>query len=291
MHNRTKADSELILNPDGSIYHLNITEKDVADTVLLVGDQGRVAVVRSFFDKVDCDVQNREFHTCTGWYKGRRISAISTGIGTDNIDIVLNELDAVVNVDFKTKRPKAQMKSLNIVRIGTSGTLQKDIPVGSYVVSSYAIGFDSLIHFYEMAYSKREESLMNEIGSLLAHRGITPYAVSGSDQLVQLFSEGMIQGITITAPGFYAPQGRKIRLQPSIPGLLGDLRNIEFDSLRITNFEMECSALYALGKLLGHKTSTCCAILANRATGDFAGNHDDIIRQLVSEVLEGLVST
>jgi uridine phosphorylase len=290
MRDKTMADSELILNQDGSIYHLNITEKDVADTVLLVGDQGRVDVVRSFFEKVDCHVQNREFHTCTGWFKGRRISAISTGIGTDNIDIVLNELDAVVNIDFETKRPREEQRSLNIVRVGTSGTLQEDIPVGSSVVSSYAVGFDSLVHFYQMKYSKREKDLMSEVNSVLRKRSVTPYAVKGSANLVDLFSPGMIPGITITAPGFYGPQGRRLRLAPSIPGLLTDLREIKFESLRITNFEMECSALYALGKLLGHNTCTCCAILANRATGDFAGKHDNIIYKLVGDVLDGLVS-
>lgn len=290
MNNSKLEDSELILNPDGSVYHLHIKAEDIADTIILVGDQHRVAKVSRFFDEVDFKVQNREFITHTGKYKGNRISVLSTGIGTDNIDIVLNELDAAVNIDRETRIPKKQRRSLNLIRIGTSGSLQKDIKVNSFLISEYAIGFDGLMHFYEDAGLESDETkaLEAKINEYLNwdQKRATPYLKKSDDVLFQKLSPGMTPGITASASGFYGPQGRQLMLKIKDPLMQENLLNFRDQGRRITNFEMETSALYGLGSMLGHKCCTCCVILANRYTGEFSKNSAKGIDLLIQTVLD-----
>jgi uridine phosphorylase len=284
------AESELILNPNGSIYHLKLRPEDLADDVIVVGDQGRVETISSLFEKIDCRIQNREFVTHTGWYKGKRITALSTGIGTDNIDIVLNELDALVNIDLSTRTIKPQKKTLNIVRIGTSGALQGDVPVDSFVASSHGMGFDGLLNYY----AGRDLCDVSSIAeSFMAHAGWLdglpyPYVVPASQKLMDRIGFDMTKGITATAPGFYGPQGRQLRLAPALADLnekLGSYRNGDH---RVTNFEMETSALYGLGKLLGHECLTVCAIIANRVAKQYSKDYHPVIEKLIITVLDRL---
>lgn len=284
------AETELILNPNGSVYHLKLRPEDLADNVIVVGDQGRVETISSFFEKTDCKIQNREFVTHTGWYKGNRITALSTGIGTDNIDIVLNELDALVNIDLTTRTIKAQKKSLNIVRIGTSGALQEDVPVDTFVASSHGMGFDGLLNYYAGRDLCDEapiaEAFMQHSGWL---KGLPyPYVVKSSDKLMQQIAHDMTKGITATAPGFYGPQGRQLRLAPAIADLNEKLGAFRFQDHRVTNFEMETSALYGLGKLLGHECLTVCAIIANRVIRQYSKDYHPVIEKLIQTVLERL---
>lgn len=284
------AESELILNPDGSIYHLKLKPEDLADDVIVVGDQGRVETISAHFEKIDCKVQNREFVTHTGWFNGKRITALSTGIGTDNIDIVFNELDALVNIDLTTRSIKAHKKSLNVIRIGTSGALQGDIPVDSFVASTHGMGFDGLLNYYagrdlcdEPAIA---EAFMNHAGWL---KGLPyPYVVKSSDRLMKQIAHDMASGITATAPGFYGPQGRQLRLAPAIGDLNEKLGSFRHGAHRVTNFEMETSALYGLGKLLGHECLTVCAIIANRVARRYSKNYHPVIENLILTVLERL---
>ncbi|WP_420316138.1 nucleoside phosphorylase [Ekhidna sp.] len=284
------SESELILNPDGSVYHICLRDEHVADTVLLVGDQDRVAQISRHFDHVEFQRKNREFVTHTGTYKGNRITVISTGIGTENIDIVVNELHAAVNIDLKTRIPKTNQRSLNLIRIGTSGALQSDMPVGSHVVSSYGLGFDGVLYYYNYAFDKKEAEITDAVRNHLQldAKHSLPYVVSGSSGLVQQIGADMREGITATAIGFYGPQGRSIGLKLSIDDLQGMLQAFEFEGLRINNFEMETSALFGLGRLFGHHCCTCCVILANRITKDFLTDHDAAIDGLVETVLDRL---
>jgi uridine phosphorylase len=283
-------DSELILNPDGSVYHLQLKPEHIADNVIVVGDPGRVALISSLFDNVEIKIANREFVTHTGMYKGTRFTIISTGIGTDNIDIVINELDAAVNIDLATKEIKTEKRSLNIVRIGTSGALQADIPVDSFLMSEKAMGFDGLLHFY----SDKANILEHDIADkFCAHANwnsalAKPYVVSASNKLLKTLGKGVYTGITATASGFYAPQGRVLRLQPAMKDFPEALSSFEFNGLKITNFEMETSALYGLSKALGHHACTLCAIIANRKTKQFSKDHNDTIKSLILHVLDNL---
>lgn len=284
------AETELILNPNGSIYHLKLRPEDLADDVIVVGDQGRVETISAHFEKIDCKIQNREFVTHTGWYKGKRITALSTGIGTDNIDIVLNELDALVNIDLTTRTIKTQKRSLNIIRIGTSGALQGDIPVDSFVASSHGMGFDGLLNYYagrdlcdEAAIA---ETFMTHAGWL---NGLPyPYVVKASDKLMNQIAGDMTRGITATAPGFYGPQGRQLRLAPALADLNEKLGSYRHGEHRVTNFEMETSALYGLGRLLGHECLTVCAIIANRVVRQYSKDYHPVIEKLIVTVLERL---
>tara|TARA_R110002050_G_scaffold200591_1_gene335561 strand:+ start:114246 stop:115118 length:873 start_codon:yes stop_codon:yes gene_type:complete len=283
-------DSELIINPDGSVYHLQLKPEHIADNVIVVGDPGRVELISSFFDTIEVRRSNREFVTHTGTYKGTRFTVLSTGIGTDNIDIVINELDAAVNIDLETKTIKEHKRSLNIIRIGTSGALQADIPVDSFLLSSKAMGFDGLLHFYSNDLQVKDEKIANEF---MAHANwndnlAKPYVVSASEELSKRLSPGTIQGITATASGFYAPQGRVLRLQPAMPDFPELLSSFQSNGLKVTNFEMETSALYGLSKALGHHACTVCAIIANRKTKDFSKNHDHTINRLITHVLSNL---
>jgi uridine phosphorylase len=284
------ASSELVLNADGSVYHLKLKPEQLADTVIVVGDQGRVEEISVYFESIECKVQNREFVTHTGIFNGKRITALSTGIGTDNIDIVLNELDALVNIDLKTRTIKPEHTSLNIIRIGTSGTLMKDIPVDSIVVSSFGLGFDGLMHFYKFEENSEERALLKEINIALnlPNELNKPYLVKADDRLFEILSKGFFTGITATASGFYGPQGRKLRLTPAVPDLNERMMNFEHNNLNITNFEMETSALYGLSRLLGHKACTACAIIANRANLEYSKNYKPTMDLLIRTVLERL---
>lgn len=284
-------DSDLILNKDGNVYHLNVKEEHLANTIILVGDPSRVQQVSNYFDNIECKRQNREFYTHTGTYQGKRLTVISTGIGTDNIDIIINELDAAINIDLETGLPKANKKSLNLIRIGTSGALQEDIPVGTHLVSEYALGFDGLIHFYKY-YQSEEEALLNtKINNHLNWnpRLAEPYIIKCSMGLLDKIGDGMTKGITATASGFYGPQGRKLRLDLSDLHINEKLTSFKYKNQYITNFEMETSALYGLGSLLGHNCLTCCAIIANRIKKEYSEDYTKDVKRLIEKVLSVLV--
>jgi len=280
-------ESELILNPDGSIYHLNLLPENISDTILFVGDQDRVEKVTTHFDTIEFSTQKREFKTQTGTYKGKSITVISTGIGTDNIDIVFNELDALVNIDFETRTIKKNLTSLTIIRLGTSGAIQEDIPVGSLLLCERAIGFDNLLHFY------KDTSFLDETFSdaFIAHtnwssRKSSPYVVSADATLLKLFSSPeMILGCTATNVGFYGPQCRKIRLPIEDPGLIKKLASFRYNGMRIANLEMETSGIYGLAKLLGHRAISLNAILVNRVNGTFSKNPEQVVENLTEYIL------
>lgn len=285
------AHSELILNNDGTIFHLHLKPENIADQIILVGDQARVDSVAGFFDKIYFTAKNREFRTVTGQYNGKKISVVSTGIGTDNIDIVLNELDALVNIDLQTRQIKKEKKSLDIVRIGTSGSLQEDVPVNAFVVSKKSIGFDGMLNFYanrkefcDIPFEKAFRQFTGWDESLP-----TPYVVDASGKLFSKFSGSeYTQGVTISAPGFYGPQGRILRLQLAMPQLNQLLERFRFEDLKITNFEMESSAIYGLSKMLGHHALTVCLIIANRVTGQANENYRPVMETLIKSVLDNL---
>ena len=245
MQNNGLAESELILNTDGSVYHLHLKDEHIADTVIIVGDQRRVQEVSKYFDSVDFKVQNREFVTHTGMYKGKKVTALSTGIGTDNIDIVINELDAAVNIDATTRQPKPVKRNLSIVRIGTSGALQADIPVGSHVISEFGLGLDGLVYYYYYEFDKLEKELTDKINDHLKWNPdlARPYVTKGSERLIKILEKDMVKGITATATGFYGPQGRRLTLTPKDPGINDRLQSFSHERYRVTNFEMETSAL------------------------------------------------
>ncbi len=283
-------ETELILNPNGSVYHLKLVPENIVDNIIIVGDQGRVEAVSKFFDKIDFKVQNREFITHTGTYKGKPIMVVSSGIGTDNIDILVNELDAAVNIDLKTRLIKEKKRSLNIVRIGTSGALQQDIPVDNFVVSTHGLGFDGLMNYYLDLPSANENEISEAfIKQTNWNKNLPyPYVVKGSETLINKIGFDMIHGITATAPGFYGPQGRKLRLSPWVVDFNQQLTDFKFKEHRITNFEMETSALYGLGKLLGHQTCTVCAIIANRVIKQYSKDYHPVVDKLIQHVLERL---
>ena len=284
-------ESELILNPDGSIYHLNLRPEQVADTIILVGDPNRVPRVSAYFDTIEFSTQKREFCTHTGTYKGKRLTVISTGIGPDNIDIVINELDALFNIDLHTRKPKEQLTPLNIVRFGTSGSLQADIPVDSFVLSSHGLGMDNMLHAYKDA-PKVREIAMEE--AFMAHTQWNtdkgrPYIVGCGETLKQrLLTDKVFEGITGTAPGFYGPQGRMLRLPVQDPTLNDKLHSFNYKGYRMTNLEMETSAIYGLSKLLGHQAVSLNAIIANRAAGTFTKDTKKVVENLIVYGLEQL---
>lgn len=284
-------ESELILNPDGSIYHLNLRPEQVADTIILVGDPNRVPRVSAYFDTIEFSTQKREFCTHTGTYKGKRLTALSTGIGPDNIDIVINELDALFNIDLHTRKPKEQLISLNIVRFGTSGSLQADIPVDSFVLSSHGLGMDNMLHAYKDAPNVREIAMEE---AFMAHTQWNtdkgrPYIVGCGETLKQrLLTDKVFEGITGTAPGFYGPQGRMLRLPVQDPTLNDKLHSFNYKGYRMTNLEMETSAIYGLSKLLGHQAVSLNAIIANRAAGTFTKDTKKVVENLIVYGLEQL---
>jgi len=280
------AETELILTPENKIYHLNLNKDEIADTIILVGDPERVTIISNKFDRIEHKIQNREFVTHTGILNGKRISAIATGIGPDNIDIVVNELDALVNIDFKTRTINKKKKTLNLIRLGTSGALQQDIKVDSFLVSSFGLGFDNIAHFYES-----EEIIEQEMSSKYKQHASwsenlsNPYIVKASDNLLLLFPD-IKKGITATAPGFYGPQGRTLRLNPYITDLHEKMESFNYKENRITNFEMETSALYYLGQSLGHNTLTICSIIANRLTKEYSKDYKKTVEKMIDLVLK-----
>ncbi|MEZ7900488.1 MAG: uridine phosphorylase [Urechidicola sp.] len=280
-------ESELVVNEDGSIFHLHLLPHQIADTVLIVGDQGRVKQISQHFSEIEHVVENREFVTHTGIYKGKRISALSTGIGADNIDIVLNELDALVNIDLKTRKIKPNPISLTIIRIGTSGALQPDIPVDSYVVSEYGLGFDGLAGFYntlsESDELEIEKAFFSQVNWSIAT--VKPYIAKGDETLIQLLSEKARTGITVTGNGFYGPQGRVLRVKTKQENLNEQMTQFNFNELKIMNFEMETSALYSLGGMMGHKTATICAIIANRHLKQYSEDYKKTVDEMILYVL------
>lgn len=281
--------SELIINPDGSAFHLHITPQQLAQKIILVGDPGRVALVASHFSNIECDVQSREFHTITGTYQGKRISVLSTGIGCDNIDIVVNELDALTNIDFETRTEKSPLRSLEIVRIGTCGGLQPNTPVGSFIASAKSIGFDGLLNFYagrnevcDLAFEKAFTLYMNWNPQLCA-----PYVIDADKELTdRIASDDMVRGVTIACGGFYGPQGRELRIPLADPTQNQKVESFEYEGWKITNFEMESSALAGLSRLLGHKATTCCMVIANRLIKEANPNYKNTIDLLIQLVLE-----
>jgi uridine phosphorylase len=283
--------SELILNPDGSIYHLNLLPEHLATTIITVGDPDRVSSVTKHFDSVDFTTHKREFHTQTGTYKGKKITVISTGIGTDNIDIVFNELDALVNIDLEKREIKSKLTSLDIIRIGTSGSIQKEIPIDSFLISEYAAGFDSLLHFYDsehVQYFKISEAIKAQTNWF--DKKSDPYVVKCSDRLLKkLSSDQTVIGFTATNVGFYGPQGRILRLAIQDNGLNDKLANFNYEGKTITNLEMETAGIYGISNLLGHNSVSMNAIIANRATGEFSDDPKGIVDTLIKYTLDKIV--
>jgi uridine phosphorylase len=281
------AATDLILNPDGSIYHLKLRPNQLANDIIIVGDQERVKMVSKHFDFIEHCVQNREFVTHTGWLSGKRISVISTGIGTDNMDIFMNEADALVNVDFRTRRVKKKKNRLTIVRIGTSGALQKDIEPGTFVVSEYGLGMDGLLYFYRLKRIDEYKITTAFVRHVKWKKSLPyPYTVKASEMLLKKIGEGICKGITVTAPGFYAPQGRKLRLFPLMKNMEKKFSEFCFAGNRLVNFEMETSALYGLAKLMGHHACTVCLVVGNRLTKNFSHDYHPSMDQLIMTVLQ-----
>lgn len=278
-------ETDLILNPDGSVYHLNLLPKHISETIITVGDPGRVYMVSEYFDEVEFEMNKREFITHVGRYKGKRITVISTGIGTDNVEIFFNEIDALVNVDLKTREPKPRRKKLKIIRIGTSGALQEDVPLGSHLVSDYAVGLDNLMNFYNLPMDAEEKAIAEDIQEK-TRLPFTPYVVRGSESLKEQFGAEMISGNTVTCPGFYAPQGRTLRIPIRYPKLLQDLNYYHRGDFWLTNFEMETSGYYALARLLGHEALSVNAIVANRIKSKFSKDPNKVVDSLIRKVLE-----
>ena len=281
--------SELIINPDGSVFHLHIKPEQLADRIIVCGDPGRVNLVAQFFDEITFEITSREFHTIGGTYNGKPIMCLSHGIGPDNIDIVINELDALANVDFQTREVRDELRRLSIVRIGTSGSIQADIPVGSIVISEKSIGFDGVLNYYagrnEIADLDFEQAMCDFTG--YNPTWARPYVVSADEELVERIGHNdMIRGITISAVGFYGPQGRELRLPLSNPDLNSRLEDFEFRGQRITNYEMESAPLAGLGRLMGHKCLTACIIIANRQNNKANPNYKNDLRDFVQKVLE-----
>ena len=279
------AESELIINPRGAVYHLDIHPDEIAPTVITVGDPDRVKEVSKHFDSIDIKRQHREFISHTGTINNKRITVLSSGIGPDNIDIVVNELDALVNIDFNTRQIKPVLTSLNIIRIGTSGSLQADIPVDSFVASTHGLGIDNLLNFYRHEHNEEESQLLHSFVTHTQMHGQigNPYISSGAGSLIKHFVSGFHQGITVTCPGFYGPQGRILRLGVRNPGLINRLTDFRFGKHRITNFEMETSAIYGLGKLLGHNCLAVNAIVANRVKQEFSKDGKAAVEKLIEK--------
>jgi len=285
------AEPDLIVNTDGSVYHLCMKPENLSDNIIVVGDPNRVDDISLRFQNVEHHAKNREFISVTGYYKGKRITALSTGIGPDNIDIVMHELDALANFNLETRQQNPVRKSLDIIRIGTSGSIQPDVPANTYVLSTQAMGLDNLLYFYKgMKSIINKEMTRSFIRQVEWHPGLSkPYFVEGSRRMIKKFLGEAVSGITVTAPGFYGPQGRRLNLDLTDPTMLQKLQEFSHEGRRIVNFEMETSALYGLGALMGHNMVTICAIIANRATGIYIADHKTLIDGLIDIVLEKIV--
>lgn len=293
MGKRYFEESELIINPDGSVFHLHVRPEDLADKVILVGDPGRVELVASHFDTKECNIESREFHTITGTYNGKRIMVTSTGIGCDNIDIVMNEIDALANIDFNTRTEKEKIRQLDIVRIGTCGGLQPYTPVGTFICSEKSIGFDGLLNFYEgrnaVCDLAMERALLNHLGWTGNMCAPAPYIIDADSELVErIANKDMVRGVTIACGGFFGPQGRQLRIPLTDPKQNEKIEKFEYNGLKITNFEMESSALAGLARLMGHKATTCCMVIANRvakeANTGYKNQIDDLIKIVLNRI-------
>lgn len=291
MEKKYFAESELIINKDGSVFHLHVRPEQLADKVILVGDPGRVALVASHFEEKEMEVKSREFRTVTGTYKGKRITVISTGIGCDNIDIVMNEVDALANIDFQTRTEKQQLRSLEIVRIGTCGGLQLNTPEGTFICSEYSVGFDGLLNFYEgrnaVCDLKMERALISHLGWTGNMCQPYPYVIKADENLVERIAQNdMVRGITVACGGFFGPQGRQLRVPLVDPHQNEKIESFEYEGMHITNFEMESSALAGLAKLMGHRATTACMVIANRRAGKANTGYKNIIDDLITLVLD-----
>ncbi|MFN8251403.1 MAG: nucleoside phosphorylase [Ferruginibacter sp.] len=286
------AESELIINNRGAVYHINCRPEEIAGTIITVGDPDRVAEVSKHFDRIEFKNQHREFITHTGYVGNKRISCVSTGIGPDNIDIVINELDALVNIDFNTREIRENLSALNIIRVGTSGSLQRSIPVDSFVASTHGLGLDNLMNFYLLQNNEEEKQLLQAFNthSQMNQRISNPYISSADITLLKNFVDGFHQGITVTCPGFYGPQGRVLRMGLTHPELIDQLTSFSFGQHRITNFEMETSAIYGMGKVLGHHCLSLSAIVANRISKEFSKDGAAAVENLIIKTLEILSS-
>ena len=284
------AESELIINPDGSAYHLHLLPEEVAETIITVGDPGRVQEVSKHFDSIQVKKGYREFVTHTGYLNNKRLTVISTGIGTDNIDIVMNEIDALVNIDFKTRKVKDELTSLDVFRLGTSGSVSEEIDVDSVVMSEIAVGMDGLLNFYQLQNSIQEIVYLEAFNSHIrsSFDNATPYIASASEKLLKKFEDKFIKGTTVTACGFYAPQGRKLRLTQDFPDFVPAINKFRHKHFRITNLEMETAAYYALGKMMGHHVLSLNVIIAQRAHQRFLGDHKKVMDDLIVKTLERL---
>jgi uridine phosphorylase len=286
------GESELILNPDGSVYHLKLKPEELAGDIIVVGDPGRVPTVSKHFDRIEVNRQNREMVSHTGYIGNKRLTVLSTGMGTDNIDIVLNELDALVNIDLQKRETKPGHTSLNIIRLGTSGALQAGIPVDSVVASTHGIGLDGMLYYYKDLVKVLDREITEAFIAQTVWPDVfpRPYAVAGSNKLLEFIGKGYLQGMTATAPGFYGPQGRILRLATTHPDLNTAIGAFELQGKKVLNFEMETSALYGLGGMLGHQTLTVCAIVANRVDKKYSKDYHPVIEALITDVLEKLIS-
>ena len=292
MKNQPIPSSELIINDDGSAFHLHILPEDLADTVIMMGDPGRVNTIAEHFDTIELDKQSREFHTITGTYHGKRVTALSHGIGTDNIDIVMTELDALANIDFKTRLPKEEHRRLTILRIGTCGAAQPDIPLGSYILSHISIGFDGVLNWYK---DGEKIFLMDFENAFIKHmdwpaRYARPYFVRSRAKIVERFQDWTVKGMTVSAPGFYGPQGRSVRLELTMPDLIEKLESFSYEGYRVTNIEMESSALAGLAALLGHDAATVCLAIANRHAKESNPDYKPLMAQLLRRALDTLTA-
>lgn len=279
------SETDLILNPDGSVYHLNLLPKHISDTIITVGDPSRVYKVSQYFDEVEFEMNKREFITHVGRFNGKKITVISTGIGTDNIEIFFTEIDALVNIDLKTREPKPRKKKLKIIRIGTSGALQEDVAIGTHLATDYAVGFDNLMNFYDLPMDDFETGVAHDLQKK-AGLPFMPYVVRGADALRKRIGFDMVAGNTVTCPGFYAPQGREVRVPIRFPRLMEELNYYHKGDFWLTNFEMETAGYYALARLLGHEALSVNAIIANRVKNKFSKDPNKIIESLIEKVLE-----
>lgn len=286
------AESEFILNKRGAIYHLNLLPPEIAATIIMVGDPARVPGVSKFFDHIEIKQSHREFTTHTGWLTGKKISVISTGIGTDNIDIVMQELDALVNIDFETRQLKKQLQQLNIIRIGTCGSLQKDVAEDSCIVSTHGLGIDNLLNFYRHSNNEEEKNLLQQftLHTLISGRFAQPYIAAAAASLLKHFGNEFYHGVTVTCPGFYGPQGRILRLGLGYPELIDRLTTFKAGNHRILNFEMETAGIYGLGKLLGHNCISLSAVVNNRVTGNFSKDSAKTVNDLIAKILNIVTS-
>ena len=292
MNSKPIPSSELIINDDGSVFHLHILPEDLADIVIMMGDPGRVSTIAEHFDTIELDKQSREFHTITGTYRGKRVTALSHGIGTDNIDIVMTELAALANIDFKTRLPKAEHRRLTLLRIGTCGAAQPDIPLGSYILSHISIGFDGVLNWYK---DGEKIFLMDFENAFVKHmdwpaRFARPYFVRSSEKIIERFRDWTVKGMTVSAPGFYGPQGRSVRLELTVPDLIEKLESFSHEGYRVTNIEMESSALAGMAALLGHDAATVCLAIANRHVKESNPDYKPLMAQLLRRALDTLTA-